>query len=71
MIKILAWTRIQTGSPAGDPGSNPGPDENISLKLLIYDLQDGYSESYIFIKISLCTNKSQMCINDMDFTIYS
>ena len=30
---------------AGDPGSNPGPCENFSLKLLIYDLPDGYSES--------------------------
>ena len=30
---------------AGDPGSNPGPDENFSLKLLICDLPDGYSES--------------------------
>ena len=30
---------------AEDPGSNPGPDENISLKLLIYDLPNGYSES--------------------------
>ena len=26
---------------AGDPGSNPGPGENFSLKLLIYDLPDG------------------------------
>ena len=30
---------------AGDPGSNPGPGENFSLKLLMYDLPDGYSES--------------------------
>ena len=30
---------------AGDPGSIPGPGENFSLKLLIYDLPDGYSES--------------------------
>ena len=29
----------------GDPGSNPGPGKNFSLKLLIYDLPDGYSES--------------------------
>ena len=34
---------------AGDLGSNPGPGENFSLKLLIYDLPDGYSQSYIFI----------------------
>ena len=36
---------------AGDPGSNPGPDENFSFKLLIYNLPDGYSESLIFIKV--------------------
>ena len=37
----------------GDPGLNPGPDENFSLKLLMYDLPDGYSESQIFIKTCL------------------
>ena len=31
--------------PGFKPGSNPGPGENFSLKLLIYDLSDGYSES--------------------------
>ena len=30
---------------AEKPGSNPGPGENFSLKLLIYDLPDGHSES--------------------------
>ena len=30
---------------AGDLGLNPGPGENFSLKLLIYNLPDGYSES--------------------------
>ena len=30
---------------AEDSGSNPGPGENFSLKLLIYDPPDGYSES--------------------------
>ena len=30
---------------AGDPGSNPGPGEKFSLKLLIYDISDGYSGS--------------------------
>ena len=30
---------------AGNPGSIPGPGDNFSLKLLIYDLPDGYSES--------------------------
>ena len=30
---------------AGDASSNPVPGENFSLKLLIYDLSDGHSES--------------------------
>ena len=30
---------------AGDPGSIPGPGENFSLKLLIYDLSEGYSKA--------------------------
>ena len=42
---------------AGDPVSNPGPGENFSLKLLIYDLPDGYSESYIFINFSSCSRE--------------
>ena len=32
---------------AGDPGSNPGPGENFYLKLLIYDLSEGYSKAKI------------------------
>ena len=38
---------------AGDPDSNPGADENFSLKLLIYNLSDSYFERYIFIKTCL------------------
>ena len=30
---------------AGDLGSNPGPSENFSIKLLIYDLSEGYSKA--------------------------
>ena len=30
---------------AGHPGSNPGPGEIFSLKLFIFDLPDGHSES--------------------------
>ena len=37
---------------AGDPGSNPGPDENFSLKLLIYDLSEGYSKAKISLKLA-------------------
>ena len=33
------------GIKAGNLGSNPGPGKNFSLKLLMYDLPDGYSES--------------------------
>ena len=32
---------------AGDSGSNSGPGENFSLKLLIYDLSEGYSKAKI------------------------
>ena len=32
---------------AGDPGSNPGLGENFSVKLLIYDLSEGYSKAKI------------------------
>ena len=35
---------------AGDRGSNPGPGENF----FSYDLPDGYSESFIFIRILSC-----------------
>ena len=31
--------------PGLEPGSNPGTGENFSLKVIIYDLRDGYSES--------------------------
>ena len=30
---------------AGDPGLNPGPGENLSLKLTTQDPPDGYSEN--------------------------
>ena len=33
---------------AGDPGSNPGPGENFSLKLITQDLPVGYSEKTKF-----------------------
>ena len=36
---------IAPACKAGDLGLNPSPGENFSLKLLIYDLPDGYSES--------------------------
>ena len=32
---------------AGDPGLIPSPGENFSLKLLIYDLSEGYSKAKI------------------------
>ena len=38
---------------AGDPGSNPGPDENFSLKLITHDLPEGYSENLNFHKVVL------------------
>ena len=41
----LVIVAIALARRAGDPGLNPGPDENFSFKLLIYDLSDGYSEN--------------------------
>ena len=38
---------IEPGSPAGDPGWIPDPGKNFSLKLLIYDLSEGYSKAKI------------------------
>ena len=51
--RIPAWPNGSSGwlsgytpeRTAADPGSNPGPGENFSLKLLIYDLPESYSES--------------------------
>ena len=43
---------FEPGSPpcrAGNPGSNPGPGENFSLKLTTRDLPDAYSENQIFL----------------------
>ena len=41
----MAWLVRAPVLTAGDPGSNPGPGENFSLKLLTYDLPVVYSES--------------------------
>ena len=43
MDRLGGLVVIAPARRAGDPGSNPGPGENFSLKL--YDLPDGYSES--------------------------
>ena len=45
MDRLGGLVVIAPARRAGDPGSNPGPGENFSLKLLICDLPDGYSES--------------------------
>ena len=50
MDRLGGLVVIAPARRAGDLGSNPGPGENFSLKLLIYDLSDGYSKSEIFIK---------------------
>ena len=36
---------------AGNLSSNPGPGENFSLKLLMYDLSEGYSKAKIPSKL--------------------
>ena len=43
--RLDALVVIAPARRAGDPGSNPGQGENFSLKLLIYYLPDGYTES--------------------------
>ena len=45
MDRLSGLVVIAPARRAGDPGSNPGPGENFSLILLIYDLLDGCSES--------------------------
>ena len=45
MDRLGGLVVIAPARRAGGPGSSPGPDENFSLILLIYDLPDGYSES--------------------------
>ena len=48
LAQWIAWVAQSVRVPArrvGDPGSSPGSGENFSLKLLIYDLGDGFSES--------------------------
>ena len=36
-----------------DAGSNPSIGKNLSPKLLLYNLPDGYSESYILMKVDI------------------
>ena len=45
MDRLGGLVVIAPARRAGDPGSIPGPGENCFLKLLIYDLPDGYSKS--------------------------
>ena len=46
-LNIQSLVVIAPARRAGDPGSIPGPGENFSLKLLIYDLSEGYSKAKI------------------------
>ena len=45
MDRLDGLVVIALARRARDPGSIPCPGEIFSLKLLIYDLPDGYSES--------------------------
>ena len=45
MDRLGGLVLIAPALRAGDLGLNLGPGENFSLKLLIYALSDGYSES--------------------------
>ena len=48
LAQWIVWVAQLVRAPAhraGDPGSNPDPGEDFSLKLTTQDLPDGYSES--------------------------
>ena len=45
MDRLDSLVVIAPAHRAGDPGSNPGPGENFSLKLTTQDLPEGYSEN--------------------------
>ena len=45
MERLGGLVGIAPARRAGEPGSIPGPGEIFSLKILMYDLPDGYSES--------------------------
>ena len=48
LTQWIVWVTQLVRAPArrtGDPGLNPCPSENFSLKLTKQDLPDGYSES--------------------------
>ena len=51
LVRVLAHN-------AGDPGSNPGPGKNFSLKLTTQDLPEGYSE-----KLNFHQNSSICAVN--------
>ena len=42
---------------SGNPGSNPGPRENFSLKLTTQDIPEGYSENLNFHLLYAYFNK--------------
>ena len=50
MDRLGGLVVIAPACRAGDPGSNPGPGKTFSLKLLIYDLSEGYSKAKISSK---------------------
>ena len=49
MIRLGGVIDSEPARKAGDPGSNPGPDDNFLLKLSTRDLPDGYSDNQIVI----------------------
>ena len=52
---LVGLVVIAPARRAGDPDLNPGPGENFSLQLLIYDLSEGYSKAKISSKLAYTT----------------
>ena len=61
MDRLGGLVIIAPARRAGDPGSNPGPVENVSLKLLIYDLAEGYSKAKISSKLAYIIRFTSLC----------
>ena len=73
--KLLAqefiWVAQLEVHRAGDPGLNPGPGENLSLKLTTLDLSDGFSENQILILLKYFINYLfTFFINSFYFLLY-
>ena len=63
LAQWIVWVAQLLEHQRVDLGLNPGSGKNFSLKLLIYDLPDGYSESKIFnLTIIICHVLGLLCL---------